>query len=282
MFAAKNADVIWIILSSSFNNSMTQCLAQELPHRAKPNLLCQPQSHKHFSITKCDWESIVQLQWKSFMISWRMMYHYSTYLACHVDVLTVGFRLSSAWQRIKRPRPYPLWLLQLITEPHNCCSSIGLDFGTWQMHNWMNLRHLGYRLPIEIEEDWFGIYSTGIAKSPSAWALPICCLLSLQGVLQENGTPSTRKNKCGGGGTMSMPFMPFHTVVSWIWLGKSWKLWREHCWVTQVKPHSSQRWPPNYLPHLFFSQILNVALATIGYDWMLENPNLRLPCWIRG
>ena len=91
MFAAKNADVTWIILSSSLNNSMTQCLAQELPHRAKPNLLCQPQSHKHFSITKCDWESIVQLQWKSFMISWRMMYHCSTYLACHVDVLTVGF-----------------------------------------------------------------------------------------------------------------------------------------------------------------------------------------------
>ena len=29
---------------SHLNEAMTQCLAHELPHRAKPNLLCQPQS----------------------------------------------------------------------------------------------------------------------------------------------------------------------------------------------------------------------------------------------
>ena len=194
--------------------------------------------------------------------------------------LQLDFRLSSAWQRIKRPRPYPLWLLQLITEPHNCCSSIGLDFGTWQMHNWMNLRHLGYRLPIEIEEDWFGIYSTGIAKSPSDWALPICCLLSLQGVLQGHKTPSTRKNKCGGGGTMSMPFMPFHTVVLDL-TGKVLKALTRtllsHSDKTTLIPKVTSQLPSSSLS----SQILNVALATIGYDWMLENPNLRLPCWIR-
>ena len=67
-------------------------------------------------------------------------------------------------------------------------------------------------------------------------------------------------------------------LSSWIWLRKSWKLW-QHCWVTQVKPNS-QRWPPNCLPRLFF-RILNVALATIGYERMLENRNLHLPCWIR-
>lgn len=177
----------------------------------------------------------------------------------------LDFRLSSAWQRINRPRPYPLWLLQLITEPHSCCSSIGLDFGTWQMHNWiLGTVVIGYQLKLKkigsasIAQVWPNHLVTGRCLSVACFLCKECPRGMKLHPLGKTSVEVVVQCQC-----LSCPFI----LLSWIWLGKSWKLWHEHCWVTQVKPHSSQRWPPNYLPHLFFRRFLMwhwLRLVTIG------------------